>query len=104
MLNLSHTTSFASCIEIGITWFCLWTSYPSPSFGTTDKIICFIKGAKDYISKRFGVNIEILSPPHLEYSKPNYSVSLALLSSAIWQEGKQKTNKFINFIKRITKR
>ena len=66
--------------------------------------ICFIKGAKDYLSKVFGVNIEILSPPHLEYTKPNYSVELGLLNSAIKQENKNKTNKFIKFIKKITKR
>lgn len=66
--------------------------------------ICFIKGAKDYISKIFGVNVEILSPPNLELSKPNYSVELGLLNSAILQENKHKTNKFLNFIKRITKR
>ena len=66
--------------------------------------ICFIKGSKDYLSKVFGVNIEILSPPHLEYTKPNFSVELGLLNSAISQENKHKTNKFLNIIKKITKR
>ena len=66
--------------------------------------ICFIKGAKDYLSKYFGVNVEILSPPNLQMSKPNYSVLLGLLNSAINQENKRKTNKFLEFFKRITKR
>ena len=66
--------------------------------------ICFIKGAKDFLSKEFGVNVEILSPPHLEYTKPSFSVELGLLDSAIKQDQKHKTNKFLNFLKRITKR
>lgn len=66
--------------------------------------ICFIKGAKDYLSKMFGANVEILSPPHLQYTKPSYSVELGLLNSAIIQEKKHKTNKFIRFLKKITKR
>ena len=66
--------------------------------------ICFIKGAKDYFSKVFGVNVEILSPPHLQFSKPNYSVELGLLNSAINQEKKRKTNRFFNFLKKFTKR
>lgn len=66
--------------------------------------ICFIKGAKDFFSKYFGVNVEILSPPNLQLSKPNYSALLGLLNSAINQENKQKTNKFLNFFKRLTKR
>ncbi len=66
--------------------------------------ICFIKGSKDYLSKYFGVNVEILSPPNLQLSKPNYSALLGLLNSAINQENKQKTNKFLNFFKRLTKR
>lgn len=66
--------------------------------------ICFIKGSKDYLSKYFGVNVEIISPPNLQLSKPNYSALLGLLNSAINQENKQKTNKFLNFFKRLTKR
>lgn len=66
--------------------------------------ICFIKGSKDYLSKTFGVNIEILCPPHLELTKPSYSVELGLLNAAISQENKQKPNKFLNFIKKLTKR
>lgn len=66
--------------------------------------ICFIKGAKDYLSKYFGVNVEILTPPNLQMSKPNYSALLGLLNSAINQEKKRKTNKFLEFIKKITKR
>lgn len=66
--------------------------------------ICFIKGAKDFVSKYFGVNVEVLSPPNLQLSKPNYSTLLGLLNSAIIQEQKKKTNKFLDFIKKITKR
>lgn len=66
--------------------------------------ICFIKGAKDFLSKYFGVNVEILSPPNLQLSKPNYSTLLGLLNSAINQEQKHKTNKFLNFLKKITGR
>lgn len=66
--------------------------------------ICFIKGAKDYLSKTFGVNVEILSPPSLQYSKPNFSVWLGLLNMALEQEQRQKKNKLVSFFKRITKR
>lgn len=66
--------------------------------------ICFIKGARDYLSKTFGINIEILSPPSLQYTKPNYSVELGLLNMAITQENKHKTNWFLNLIKKMTKR
>lgn len=66
--------------------------------------ICFIKGAKDYLSKYFGVNVEIISPPNLQLSKPNYSCLLGLLYSAVNQEQKRKSNKFINFLKKFTKR
>ena len=62
--------------------------------------ICFIKGAKDYLSKTFGVNVEILSPPSLQYTKPNFSVELGLLNMAINQENKRKTNKILNFLKK----
>ena len=66
--------------------------------------ICFIKGSRDYLSKYFGVNVEILSPPNLCYARPNYSVILGLLNSAVTQENKHKVNKFLNFFKKITKR
>lgn len=66
--------------------------------------ICFIKGAKDFLSKYFGVNIEILSPPNLQLSKPNYSDVLGLLNSAINQEQKHKTNKFLKMLKKLTRR
>ena len=66
--------------------------------------ICFIKGAKDYLSKYFGVNVEIISPPNLQLAKPNYSCLLGLLYSAVNQEQKHKTNKFLNFFKKFTKR
>ena len=66
--------------------------------------ICFIKGAKDYLSKYFGVNIDILYPPNLQYSRPNYSSALGLLNMALEIENNQKTSKFIKFLKRITKR
>lgn len=66
--------------------------------------ICFIKGAKDYLSKTFGVNVEILKPPSLTYTKPNFSASLGLLNMAVSKEENRKTNKFINFFKKITKR
>ena len=66
--------------------------------------ICFIKGAKDYLSKQLGVNVEILIPPHLEYTKPNYAESLGLLNTAIKQDKKQKTNKILKLIKKITNR
>ena len=66
--------------------------------------ICFIKGAKDYLSKTFGVNIEVLTPPSLQYTKPNYSVELGLLNMAITQENKHKTNIFLKMLKKFTKR
>lgn len=66
--------------------------------------ICFIKGAKDFLSKEFGVNVEILTPPHLEYTKPSFSEELGLLNSAINQEAKHKSNRFLNLIKKIAKR
>jgi len=66
--------------------------------------ICFIKGAKDYLSKTFGVNVEILYPPHLQYTKPCHSTKLGILNFAIKQEKKHKANKFLNFFKKIIKR
>ena len=66
--------------------------------------ICFIKGARDYLSKTFGVNVEIISPPSLQFTKPNYSVELGLLNMGISQENKRKTNWFLNLIKKVTKR
>ena len=66
--------------------------------------ICFIKGARDYLSKTFGVNIEILSPPSLQYTKPSFSAGLGLLNMAITQEQKHKTNIILKILKRITKR
>ena len=74
------------------------------SFYLTGGGICFIKGAKDYLSKAFGVNVEILSPPHLQYTKPSHSTKLGLINFALLQEKKHKTNKFLNFLKKITKR
>ena len=64
--------------------------------------ICFIKGAKDYLSKAFGVNVEILSPPHLQYTKPSHSTKLGLVNFAILQEKKHKTNKFFKFLNKLT--
>lgn len=66
--------------------------------------ICFIKGAKDYLSKTFGVNVEILSPPHLQYTKPSHSTKLGLINFAVLQEKKHKSNKFLDFLKKITNR
>ena len=66
--------------------------------------ICFIKGAKDYLSKNFGVNVEILSPPHLQYTKPCHSTKLGILNYAIKQEKQHKTNKFVDYIKKLFKR
>ena len=66
--------------------------------------ICFIKGSKDYLAKCFGTNVEVLIPPSLQYKKPSFSVELGLLNSAILQENKHKTNKFLKFLKRFTKK
>lgn len=74
------------------------------NFYLTGGGICFIKGAKDYLSKYFGVNIEILNPQDLQMTKPNYSSALGLLDAAIKQSNKRKVNKFIKFLSKLTKR
>ena len=51
-----------------------------------------------------GVNVEILTPPHLEYTKPSFSEELGLLNSAINQEAKHRTNKFLSIIKKLAKK
>ena len=65
--------------------------------------ISFIKGAKDYMSKLLGCNVEILVPPDINYQKPNYSESLGLLNAAIKKEQKNE-NKFVSFFKNLFKK
>lgn len=65
--------------------------------------LSYIRGAKDYLSKLLGVNVEILVPPDMNYQKPNYSEVLGLLNYAVKKE-KTSENKFIAFIKNIFKK
>ena len=62
--------------------------------------VCFIKGAKDYISKKLGRNIELIYPPLPELNKPNFSSLLGLLDYAIKDAEKNKTS----FLAKIFKR
>ncbi len=48
--------------------------------------ISYIKGAKDYVSKLLGKNVELLVPSEPQLNKPHFSSILGLLSSAITKE------------------
>jgi cell division protein FtsA len=62
--------------------------------------VCLLKGGKDYIAKRLGENIEIISSKVPGLSKPNYSSILGLLDLAL----KAKQNEKKSFWQRLFKK
>ena len=72
--------------------------------------ISYLKGAKDYLAKSIGKNVEIVVPPVQELNSPHYSSLLGLLDLALENEESMKTNivqavwqKFIETIKKPKK-
>ena len=65
--------------------------------------LCYIKGAKEYISKSLGTNITLLSPQDIHLQKPHYSSILGLLNTALNQENKTK-KLFGKILEKIRKR
>lgn len=47
--------------------------------------ICYIKGSKDYLSKRLGRKVEVVAPDLAQSNRPDYSSEMALLDVAISQ-------------------
>ena len=60
----------------------------------------YMKGAKDYISKLIGRNIEEVCPPLPDLNKPHYSALLGTLNYAIKQD--EKNN--IGFLAKLFKK
>ena len=77
--------------------------YPKMPYYITGGGLCYIKGAKEYISKSLGTNITLLSPQDIHLQKPHYSSILGLLNTALNQENKTK-NIFGKILEKIRKR
>ena len=69
------------------------TSYPDyiPIY-LTGGGLSYLKGAKDYLSKVLGKNIEIVSPPVPQLNSPHYSSVLGLLDIALTDEASVRKN------------
>ncbi len=64
--------------------------------------LCYLKGAKDLLSKLTGKNVEMVVPPVPQLNKPHYSSSIGLLDAALKQEEINKNrNSFWNRLKSI---
>lgn len=77
--------------------------YPKMPYYITGGGLCYIKGAKEYISKALGTNITLLSPQDIHLQKPHYSSILGLLNTALNQENKTK-NIFEKILEKIRKK
>lgn len=67
--------------------------------------LSYIKGAKDYLSKILGKNVDMLIPNEPELNKPHFATILGLLASACDRLGEEKGfKKFINNIKSLFKK
>ena len=86
---MARLDMICSCIKKCISLYSREASDYIPIF-LTGGGICYIKGAKDYISKNIGRNIELACPPLPELDKPNYSSILGLLNFAIKEDEKNK--------------
>ena len=62
--------------------------------------ICYLKGAKDYLSKSIARNIEVVSPNVPQLNRPHFSSVLGLLDIALNQE-EQKKVKFKDRFKKL---
>ena len=56
--------------------------------------ICYLKGAKDYLSKAIAKNIEIVAPNVPQLNRPHYSSVLGLLNIALTQNEQTKKSLF----------
>ena len=65
--------------------------YPKMPYYITGGGFCYLKGAKEYISKTLGTNVTLLSPQDIHLQKPHYSSILGLLNTAIKQESQTKS-------------
>ena len=65
--------------------------------------ICFLKGGKDYLSKRIGENVEVLTSNVPQLNRPNYSSILGLLDIALKESKCEKVSIF-DKIKKLFKK
>jgi cell division protein FtsA len=56
--------------------------------------LSYLKGAKDFLSKEIGKNLEIISPPVPQLNSPHYSSLLGLLNLALYEEESVRENVF----------
>ena len=96
---MARLDMICTCIQKCISLYAKETTDYIPLF-LTGGGVCYIKGAKDYIAKRLGRNVELAFPPLPELNKPSYSSILGLLSYAIKEEEKNK----ISFLAKLLKR
>ncbi len=64
-------------------------SYEYPDYipvSLTGGGLCYLKGAKDLLSKLIGRNVEMVVPPVPQLNKPHFSSSIGLLDAALKQE------------------
>ena len=96
---MARLDMICTCIQKCISLYAKETADYIPLF-LTGGGVCYIKGAKDYIAKRLGRNVELAFPPLPELNNPSYSCILGLLSYAIKEEEKNK----ISFLAKLLKR
>ena len=60
----------------------------------------YLKGAKDYLSKQMGKNLEYIAPSVPQMNKPHYSGILSILDIALMQEKNIKKSLFQRIFKR----
>lgn len=96
---MARLDMICTCIQKCISLYAQETADYIPLF-LTGGGICYIKGAKDYIAKKLGRNVELVFPPLPELNKPNYSSILGLLNFGIKEEEKNK----ISFLAKLIKR
>ncbi len=96
---MARLDMICSCIQKSISLYNQETESYIPLF-LTGGGVSFIKGAKDYIAKKLGRNVELVYPPLPELNKPNYSSILGLLSYGIKEDEKNK----ISFLAKLLKR
>ena len=96
---MARLDMICTCIQKCISLYAKETSDYIPLF-LTGGGVCYIKGAKDYMAKSLGKNIELTFPPLPELNKPSYSSILGLLNYAIKEEEKNK----ISFLAKLLKR
>ena len=96
---MARLDMIASCLKKCITLYSQEVDDLLPIY-LTGGGVSFIKGAKDYLSKCIGRNIELIAPPLPELNKPSYSSILGLLSYGIKEEQKNKRSFLAKLLKR----